>query len=146
MFVALLSNRRRDFHEELRTIVEVQDPLFRAQHTKMWSENLPTAQQPGGVMSSADTKLQELEDSQQKMLYQADTLSLARDASVLASLYREEMQSERADRLARVMHLKQENQIGTSLVMRFMQSRVKHLYAPKNDLMAELDKAWIVRT
>ena len=93
------------------------------------------------LCEKADSQLKALTQNKDKLAFEADTLSLARDASVLAGLYREEMQNERSTRLARVMHLKQENGIGTSMVVRHMDTYMKHRHGPRADVLADLDKA-----
>ncbi|CAL1173949.1 unnamed protein product [Cladocopium goreaui] len=107
-----------DFHEDLKVFNEVKDPRFTVEQTKMWTENVPTSSKPLGEsqLQLADGKINQLVLNQTKLQFEADALSLARDASQLANLYNAEMQSERSTRLARVMHLKQENQIGSVII------------------------------
>ena len=109
----------------------------------MWVENLPAgnanATDPN-MMNKADNKIDQLVQSQQKIQFEADSLALARDASQLASLYKEELQSERANRLAKVMHLKTENNIGSNLVAQHMHHHCRHVSGPKNELVHEIEK------
>lgn len=108
----------------------------------MWKDHEPQSEQKtDDLCEKADSQLKALTENKDKLAYEADTLSLARDASVLAGLYREEMQSERSTRLARVLHLKQENGIGTSMVVRHMDTYMKHRHGPRADILADVDKA-----
>ena len=132
----------RDFHAEFKPIVEIRDPLYKPEHTTVWMENLPAATTSSGQdhMAQADSKIESLQQSQNKLQFDADALSLARDASMIASLYKAHMKSERANRLARVMHVKQQNAIGSGIVCQHMQKHCKHVAGPMASLTAELDK------
>ena len=134
----------RDYHAEFKPIVEIRDPLCKPEHTNIWVENLPSAKTSSGQdqLAQADSKIESLQQSQNKLQFDADALSLARDASMIASLYKQHMKSERANRLARVMHIKQQNAIGSAIVCQYMQKHCKHVAGPVTSLTSELDKAW----
>lgn len=111
----------------------------------MWVENLPKEQ--AGVdaaLVEADQKIDSLEATTQKLHFDADALSLARDAAQLSRLYAETSKSERAARVARVCHLRQENQIGSNLVAKHMQANCNHRSAPVADLHTEVSKVRFV--
>ena len=108
----------------------------------MWLDHLPEAQKADeSTMVHADGKIDQLMKDQEKMQFEADSLALARDASALAHLYKEEQSSERAERMAKVMHLKQQNNIGSNIVMQHMAKYSNHICAVKNDLLAHVEKA-----
>lgn len=122
-------------------MVEARDPLFKSENTTMWQENM--------VQSSADTekqlvatdsKIEAMQLSQIKLAFDADALSLARDASLLAALYKQQSKNDRAHRLAKVMHIKQQNQIGSSLVLQHLEVHAKHVSGPIANLTSEVDK------
>ena len=138
-----LKHKLRDYHDDLRPLVEFRDPMISLEATSMWTENLPTASQQAdpALMSQADGKIDALQKNQQKLAFEADCLALARDASQLANLYREEQQSERSNRLAKVCHLKTENGIGSNLVAQHMLKVCRHATGTKNEIIAEVDKA-----
>lgn len=124
-------------------MVETQDPLIQLESLNMWVENLPQASNASAnpqFMDKADNKINQLVQSQQQLQFDADSLALARDASQLASLYKEEQQSERANRLAKVMHLKTENNMGSSIITQHMLQYCHHVSGPKNELIPELEK------
>ena len=108
----------------------------------MWTENVPTSSKPLGEsqLQLADGKINQLVLNQTKLQFEANALSLARDASQLANLYNAEMQSERSTRLARVMHLKQENQIGSAIVTSHMAAHCAHGSGPMSYLHPYIDK------
>ena len=78
-------------------------------------------------LQMADGKINQLVLNQTKLQFEADALSLARDASQLANL-------------ARVMHLKQENQIGSAIVTNHMASHCVHGSGPLSYLNPYIDK------
>ena len=135
----------RDYHDELKPLVEARDPGICLEQTTMWMDNLPETQQPADDGALTRGKIADLVASQQKIQFEADCLALARDASQLASLYREEQQSERSARLAKVMHLKQENSIGGNLVAQFMLKNCNHFSGPKADLTSMLDQVQVTK-
>ena len=124
--------------------MEIRDPLYKPEHTNIWLENLPSAKTSSGQdqLAQADSKIESLQQSQNKLQFDADALSLARDASMIASLYKQHMKSERANRMAKVMHIKQQNAIGSSIVCQFMEKHCKHVAGPIASLTSELDKVW----
>ena len=110
----------------------------------MWFENLPKKVDPAAsqeTLSKADCKIEALQLQQSKMQFEADALSLARDATQIAALYQKEMTNERANRLAKVTHLKQQNQMGSNLVMQHMRKNCRHVGGPITDLSDEILKA-----
>ena len=104
--------------------MEVQDAAFKPEMCSMWSDHLPSAAAApsDAQLVHADEKIEDLTKQNWKLQFEADSLSLARDAAQLARLYSEETKSERASRVARVCHLRQENAIGSSLAASFMPS------------------------
>ena len=116
------SNHLRDYHEEFKVIVECRDPMYKPHHTTLWTENVTKhGNTPGNQLVEADQKIETLQVTQNKLQFDADALTLARDASLLANLYKQQMKSERAQRLAKVMHIKQQNQIGSGIVVQHME-------------------------
>lgn len=141
-FISRCFNNPRDFHEDLKVFNEVRDPRFNVEQSKMWIENMPTSSKPLGEsqLQLADGKINQLVVNQTKLQFEADALSLARDASQLANLYNAEMQSERSTRMARIMHLKQENQIGSAIVTNHMATYCAHGSGPMTYLHPYIDK------
>ena len=133
----------RDFHEEFKPMVESQDPTFKPEHCSMWSENLPanTVAPHDSQLVGCDHQIDELTLNQHRLAFEADSLALARDAAQLARLFGEEAKTERAARVAKVCHLRQENQIGSSLVAKHMSQVCQHLCGPIGDLTVKLHQA-----
>ena len=133
----------RDYHEDMKPVVEGRDHLFKPEHMSMWQENLGSSKviADSSDLGEADGKIEALQLQQSKMQYEADALALARDAAQLASLYQQEMKSDRSMRLAKVMHLKQENSIGSGLVLQHTRKYCHHVSGPLNELSDEINKA-----
>ncbi|CAK9109979.1 Uncharacterized protein SCF082_LOCUS51089 [Durusdinium trenchii] len=131
-----------DFHEELKQIMEVQDAAFKPEMCSMWSDHLPSAAAApsDAQLVHADEKIEDLTKQNWKLQFEADSLSLARDAAQLARLYSEETKSERASRVARVCHLRQENAIGSSLAASFMAKSCHHRAGSSSEIQEELSK------
>ena len=134
----------RDFHDELKIINEVRDPLFKVEQCKMWIENYPAATKPlqGDQLAAADQTIQHLQQNQAKIQFEADALTLARDATQIASLLAEDVQSERAKRLQRVLHLRQENALGATIVQKHMATHCYHGSGPVSLITPYMEKAW----
>ena len=121
------------------------DAAFKPEQTSIWSEGLPQqANVPPdqNQLVSCDEKIDKLSEKQNRLQFEADCLALARDASQLARLFNEETKTERAWRMAKVAHLRQENQIGSNLVMKHMNHACQHFCGSTADLQVELAKAY----
>ncbi|CAK9078165.1 unnamed protein product, partial [Durusdinium trenchii] len=129
-----------DFHEELRPLVEGMDPAWKADMCSMWVEHHPTAKASEEGSQLVDQKLDKMVLESNKLQYEADALSLACDASQLARLFQADQNSERAARIAKICHLRQENQIGSNLAAQFMAKHCHHRAGPVADLHEELFK------
>lgn len=92
---------------------------------------------------SADDTIQNLQSNQTKLQFQADSLTLARDATQIAALLGEEVQSERAKRLAKVLHLKQENHMGGAIVAKHVAQHCRHSSGPVALMQFFIEKAWV---
>ena len=110
----------------------------------LWSENLPKENKAasGDKLVEADKKIDSMTADTNKLHFEADALALARDAAQLARLHAETTKSERAARVARVCHLRQENQIGSNLVSKHMLESCHHRAGPVGELHTEISKAW----
>ncbi|CAK9053386.1 unnamed protein product [Durusdinium trenchii] len=129
-----------DFHDELKPLVECQHPGFRANDTDLWRSNMADVCMKSSTLDAADSEISKLEKSKNDAQFQADQLALARDAAQCANLFQKSQQSERSARLARVMHLKQENSIGCGIVMEHMEKNWKHVGGPLTTLQPVLDE------
>lgn len=124
------------------------DPAFKVEQVTIWNENLPKHQQivpDEDAMAAADGALEKMQSNHAKILFEADSLALARDASQLAGLYQLQLNTQRAARLAKVQHLKEQNSIGAALIANFMDERSKHVGGPLSDLKNEILKDCMAR-
>lgn len=141
----VLSFRLRDYHDELKPILDVLDPSWKIEDLSMWAENLPAVAQQTCQTSqlvATDHVLDKLASNSRKLQYEADALALARDAAQLARLYGDVMKTSRASRLLKVQHLRQENQIGSTLVAQFMDQSCNFVRGPLGDLATAAAKAF----
>lgn len=116
------------------------DPTFKAEQTSMWVESLPKEAISETALVEADEKIDAMTAAHNKLEFESDSLALARDAAQLARLLSEESKSERAARIAKVCHLRQENALGSSLTSKFMRGKCHHRSGPLSDLQDELNK------
>ncbi|CAJ1344536.1 unnamed protein product [Effrenium voratum] len=116
----------RDFHSEANDMLAIKDPAFQPNDLAMWSENAPVIQQEATALKQADETLSKLNKDARKAAWEMDTLRLARDIAQLGKLYAAEVKSERAMRAQKVLHLKNQNTIGASLVSAFMSQGLVH--------------------
>lgn len=143
-FTLIRRNQPRDFHEEFKPLLESLDPTFKPEQASMWTESLPAstpAETSDKQLVACDQKLDSLTLDQNRLHYEADSLALARDAAMLARLFGDEAKTERADRQSKVFHLRQENQIGSSLITKHMENRCKFMAATSGELQLEIGKA-----
>ena len=124
-------------------MVESGDPCFKADQCTMWIENVKCLHSEEDATAMADDKITALTADHTKLQFEADALSLARDAAQLARLFNEESKSERAMRVAKVCHLRQENQIGSALTSKHMQGCCHHLAGSMSELQEELTKVGV---
>lgn len=130
----------RDFHDELKPMTECQHPGYRPADTDVWRENMQDHSVTSKVLDDADGTINKLELDKNKAAFQADSLILARDAAQCAALYQKTLQSERSARLAKVMHLKQENSVGATIVAKHMEKECKHVSGPMSYIGPAMDQ------
>ena len=132
----------RDFHEEFKGLVLSMDPYMKPEHTSMWLDSVPATKQGGASqIVQCEAAINQRQAAQNKLAFEADALALARDASMLGSLYQQECKTERASRIAKVLHLKQENALGSTIVSNYMAEQCKHVYSPTKELLPHIDEA-----
>lgn len=127
-------------------LVECHPPGFRANDTDLWRENMPDTVMKDSSLVAADPEISKLEQSKNNAQFQADSLAFARDAAQVAVMFQKTQQSERSARLARVMHLKQENSIGGTIIVQHMDRNCRHVGGPLTTLQPAMDEAWITST
>ena len=137
----------RDYHDELKPVIDIMDPAFKSQDLSIWADNLPTVSNQGtnptNQLVATDQLIDSMAANTAKLQFEADSLSLARDAAQLARLYGEVCKSSRALRLMKVHHLRSENQIGSSLVAAHMEKACKFVAGPIAELTSEAFKAGV---
>ncbi|CAL1163042.1 unnamed protein product [Cladocopium goreaui] len=97
-------NQLRDFHAEIREVLSQKDPTFKPSFAAMWVDNLP--EESEDPFSKADENLENLSKVK---LHSSETAS-----SLQGTL--------KSRRTAKVLHLKNQNLIGASVVKSYMES------------------------
>ena len=131
----------RDFHAEINDLLAIRDPKLNPEHTQIWTENMPIVKQQDDAICKVDGKLKELSSDARKAAWTADTMKLARDCAALGQLYQRDLKSQRSQRIQKVLHMKNQNTIGASVVSNFMSSSVAHRYGKAGELEAAVGKA-----
>lgn len=75
-------------------------------------------------MRQADERVSLLNKDARKAQYDADTLSLARDIAQVGNLFRQIAKTESAARAEKLLHLRNQNVIGASLVAEWMSNHM----------------------
>ena len=116
--------------DDLQLHVSSADPAFEPSCTLMWREYSPQKTQQDMLdtaMGEADKKISALENNKTEACWQADILKLAKDASMCAKLLQAAQQGEKTLRLAKITHIKEQNQIGAQIIADFSQKTCLHV-------------------
>ena len=128
----------------MNDILAIKEPGFEVKHTQMWVENAPARKKEEAAFINVDTTLTKLNTDARKAAWERDRMKLARDVAQLGKLYKATVESERAVRLEKVLHLKHQNTIGASLVSSYMAQNVQHRSGKQGELEVAVDKDWTV--
>jgi hypothetical protein len=96
---------------------------------------------PVNQFAVVDDKLESMSKDARKTAFQQDCLKLTRDVAQLGVLYQEQTQSERSNRLQKVLHLKHQNNLGASSISKFMELNMRCVAGRPGELEAAADKA-----
>lgn len=142
------SESLRDYHEDLAVHLASSLPSFDCSETTMWSENAPAKNSQEAVDSAlgeAELKIQGLEATRDKTAWDGDTLKLCRDATMCAKLVQAAMSNERTQRQVKITHLKEQNNIGASIVAKFARKQCHHVSTSCSEADAQLSQASFVQ-
>ena len=133
--------------DDLGTHLTSADPNFEPSGTIMWIESSPekkAAQNLDVAMGQADDKITKLESEQTEAAWNADTLKLAKDASMCAKILQQAVSNERTDRLAKITHIKEQNKIGASIVSTFSEANCQHVTMASGEAEGKLSQALVI--
>ena len=120
----------------------VLDDGFRIEETNLWLENVPKPKETVSTkVAATDATVDNLTLNARKAQFDADCLSLARDAAQLGQLMKAVSSSEQAARTEKVMHLRHQNSIGAGIVAEHMASHVAVHSGNIKDQVALIDRA-----
>lgn len=132
----------RDFNAEMDGYLAVLDDGFRIEETNLWLENVPKPKETVSTkVAATDATVDNLTLNARKAQFDADCLSLARDAAQLGQLMKAVSSSEQAARTEKVMHLRHQNSIGAGIVAEHMASHVAVHSGNIKDQVALIDRA-----
>lgn len=118
------------------------DPLFKVEATAIYNEFLPDRPSKNiAQVESADTKLDSLALDAKRAQYESDQLSLARDIAQIGNLIRALSKSDHARRTERILHIRNQNVIGASLVSTWMASSCSVMSGSVKDQAAAIERA-----
>ena len=133
----------RDFDGELDGYIACLDVNFDIQETSMFGEHAPEVKPENLVdnqIMAADKTMGDLAKNARKAQWEIDTLSLARDVAQLGKLLSETVKNEHSKRTERVLHLRNQNAIGASLVAQYMDANLALHSGPLRDQHNLIDK------
>ncbi|CAJ1387015.1 unnamed protein product [Effrenium voratum] len=132
-----------DYIDDLSTHLTASDTGFRPNATSMWMESLPQQSDKAAVdsaLTAAEDKIAEFDTNRSSAAWQSDTLKLCRDASMCAKLLQSAESSERNQRLAKLTHLKEQNQIGAQVIFAYSQEHCRHIALCTPDADVQLNE------
>ena len=126
-------------------MLTVLDENWDLKETMMFTDRCPQVATTGTRererICQADQEATQLSRDARRAQWDADCLSLARDVAMLGSLYKEVSKSEQAARTSKILHLKNQNTIGASIVKDFMQRYESIHSGPPRDQATLIEQA-----
>lgn len=137
----VIGHRVRDFNDEVVEVVMMKDPMFKPSYLHFWNENLPAPKPTVNPFSVADEQISQLSVDARRAAWERDTLQLAKDLANLGKVFEQETRSEQAKRTQRILHIRQQNLIGASIVENFMKTHLAFHHGNVADLCSHTNKA-----
>ena len=132
----------RDYNNELQELLTLKDSNFQPHCLQMWTENVCKKAPPPEVSFQAvDDEISKLDKDARESACRQDVLKLTRDCAQLGMLYKSMVNHEKAVRIQKVTHLKQQNTIGANFIRKFMSLNMKHVAGRLGELEAATDEA-----
>ncbi|CAL1149068.1 unnamed protein product, partial [Cladocopium goreaui] len=130
-----------DYNNELQELLTLKDSNFQPHCLQMWTENVCKKAPPPEVSFQAvDDEISKLDKDARESAFRQDVLKLTRDCAQLGMLYKSMVNHEKAVRIQKVTHLKQQNTIGANFIRRFMSLNMKHVAGRLGELEAATDE------
>ncbi len=126
--------------DELSAHVLNGDPHWMASEVMMWQESLPESAD-GQAVDLAERAVEKLDARSREASWQADSLKLARDGTVAAKLLQHVDRDQRAARLSKITHLREQNMFGANIVADFCERSCKFVTPLAADLDMQLVEA-----
>ena len=113
----------------------------------MWTENVikkTCNQSEEATFKSVDAEIEKLDKTARASAFQQDCLKLTRDCAQLAQLFKSETQHERAKKLQKVTHLKNQNAIGAAAVSNYMSKNIRFVGGRVGEIETAMDEAGLL--
>lgn len=134
----------RDFHSDVDTWLACADSTWKPETTSIYAEHMPAVSAPDHTqeIAAADAKHSVLTADAKKAQYTADTLALARDVAQIGHLFKAVVSSEHARRTDKILHLRNQNAIGASIISDWMNQHMSIHCGPVKSLQNIIDRVW----
>ena len=118
------------------------NPQFTAAESQIYIDHVPQRPDPVKArLETVDEQVSVLHTDARRAQFEADSLSLARDVAQLGQIYREISKSEHAKRTEKVVHIRNQNVIGSSIVSEYMSNNMAVMSGVVRDQLAAMDRA-----
>ena len=132
----------RDYNNELSEVLLLKDSSFQPHLLQFWTENMIVKNVPAEEgFVSVDAEITKLDKNAREASFRQDCLKLTRDCAQLAVLYKTEAKHQRAERLHKVSHLKEQNTLGANYIRQFMSRNTRFLAGRLAEQETAMDEA-----
>jgi len=123
-------------------VLTLKNGNFQPHQLQLWTENVEKKSAPvENSFAAVDTKIEQLDRDARDSAFRQDCLKLTRDCAQLSLLYKQETKHERALRIQRVTHLKEQNVQGANFIRQFMLLNMRHVGGRTGELESAMDEA-----
>ncbi|CAL1133840.1 unnamed protein product [Cladocopium goreaui] len=130
-----------DYTAELTEVLTLKNGNFQPHQLQLWTENVEKKSAPvENSFAAVDTKIEQLDRDARDSAFRQDCLKLTRDCAQLSLLYKQETKHERALRIQRVTHLKEQNVQGANFIRQFMLLNMRHVGGRTGELESAMDE------
>ena len=130
--------------DEAQQCLTTQDPNFKVEDSTVWSDHVLKDQgqsQEDAALAEADSNLIVLSEDARKKAWEHDCLQFARDVAQIGKIYAQVEKSSKAERMRKILHLREENAIGASMVDQYMTKHASHRCGSEADIQQFIDQA-----
>ena len=135
----------RDYNSDADSALSALDPQFSFEDTSLFKEHKPVEKDPVKErMATVDAQVSVLTQESRKAQFDADCLALARDLAQVGSMCKVMEKSERAKHQEKVLHIRNQNKIGASIVNEFMMNNLSVHAGVVRDQTNVISRVWFM--